>query len=227
MAARLILFDIDGTLAYTHGAGRAATRGAMLEVFGTEAGLAAHKFGGKTDLQTLVELLGPLGYSTETITAQMPAYTLVVERHMRAVIGEFTAQALPGSLALVEALHHRDDVLLGIVTGNVSRIAPLKLTAAGFQMDWFPVGAFGDEALDRNDLPPLALERAATHYQQTITPAQVIIVGDTPADVASARALGAVAVAVPTGFATREQLRASQPDVLLDDLTGFAAALDL
>lgn len=215
---RLVLFDIDGTLLWPKGAGRASTRAAMLEVFGTVGALDDHAFGGKTDWQTLVELLGR---SEEEIGQIMPRYEQVIARHLTTLIGGYAVEACPGALALVHALHRDDTVLLGVVTGNVSTTAPIKLQAAGFNPAWFPVGAYGSEALDRNRLPALALERAVRHYKHSLMPQQVIVVGDTTADIASARALGARAVAVKTGYETPQALAAAGPDELLDDLTTF------
>ena len=221
----LILFDIDGTLLWTKGSGREATRAAMVEIFGTCGALDTHSFGGKTDWQTLVELLEEAGLTSDHIEEQMAAYEVAAARHLTQIIGSYPATPCPGALDLVYALRQRDDVLLGIVTGNTSATAPIKLRAGGFDPDWFPVGAYGSEAMNRDNLPALALERAIRHAGCEITPEQVIVIGDTPADVACARALGAQAVAVLTGFSSREDLLATKPDHLLDDLTGFLAIL--
>ncbi|MFN8452945.1 MAG: hypothetical protein U0521_31095, partial [Anaerolineae bacterium] len=85
---RLILFDIDGTLVWTRGAGRAATEHAMIEVFGSCGALATHKFGGKTDWQTLLDLLHEAGVSYADVERQMPAYNAAMARHLTAVIGK-------------------------------------------------------------------------------------------------------------------------------------------
>lgn len=222
---RLILFDIDGTLLLTGGAGRESTRLAMEEVFGTCGALAAHKFGGKTDWQTLVELLRDAGYRYADVERMMPTYERIVGQHLAAVIDGYDAQAMPGALELVEALRQRDDVALGIVTGNVASTAPIKLRAAGFDSAWFPVGAFGSESLERDNLPALAVARAAEHYRYPFKADEVIVVGDTPADIACARAFGAVAVAVETGFCTPEEIAAAKPDYHLRDLTEFGQVL--
>ncbi len=218
---QLILFDIDGTLLWTKGSGRESTRAAMIEVFGTFGALDSHTFGGKTDWQTLVELLADAGISSGHIEQQMPLYEAAIARHLTQIIGSYPSAPCPGALDVVHHLRQRDDVLLGIVTGNASTTAPIKLRAAGFDPDWFPVGAYGSEAMHRDHLPALALERAIRYSGRTITPEQVIVIGDTPADVACARALGAVAVAVKTGFSSHDELLACQPDHLLDDLTTF------
>jgi phosphoglycolate phosphatase len=227
MHPRLILFDIDGTLVLTKGAGREATRLAMLDVFGTSAGIETHHFGGKTDWQTLVELLTPLGMSYDDVKRAMPDYNRVMGAHLERIIHQYPVNPCTGTLELVDYLHDHDSALLGLVTGNVTNAAPVKLQAAGFKMDHFPVGAYGDEAMSRDDLPILALTRAQRHYGHPIEPDQVLVVGDTPADVQCARALGAVAVGVMTGFATREAMEVAQPDYLLDDLTTFVSVIGL
>ena len=224
--SRLLLFDIDGTLLWTNGAGRESTRLAMLDVFGTDAGLDQHVFGGKTDCQTLLDLLIVHGYSANDIERTLPTFHEAMTRNLERIIGSYDVRACPGAVALIEALRQRDDVMLGLVTGNVGRTAALKLRAAGYDPAWFPIGAYGHEAANRNHLPPLALARAVEHYRCAIQPEQVVVIGDTPADVACARALGAMAIAVGTGFCERADLIACNPDHLIDDLTGFLEILD-
>ncbi|MCB9454182.1 MAG: HAD hydrolase-like protein [Anaerolineaceae bacterium] len=218
---QLILFDIDGTLLWPKGAGRESTRAAMREVFGSEGSLNDHHFGGKTDWFTLAELLRESGHTADDIGRRMPEYEQVIAHHLGNMIGDFPIAPCPGALDLVRELITRNWLLLGLITGNVSTTAPLKLRAAGFDPAWFAVGAYGSESTNRNDLPFLALERAEQLRGHPIAAQSVIIVGDTPADVACARAVGAVSVAVNTGFSSRESLEATQPDYLLDDLTTF------
>ncbi|MBK8021644.1 MAG: HAD family hydrolase [Chloroflexi bacterium] len=224
MTRTLILFDIDGTLLRTRGAGREATRLALLEVFGTEAAVALHHFSGKTDWQTLVELLEVEGYTHDAIRAMIPSYDESVGRHTAAVIHAYEVSACEGALEAVDALRRRSDLMLGIVTGNARSSSPHKLRAAGFDPDWFEVSAYGSEALDRNALTPLALERACEIMGGA--PGAVLVVGDTPMDIACARVIGAVAVAVESGFATREELIVHQPDFLIPNLGEFAPILD-
>ena len=223
----LILFDIDGTLLMGKGIGREATRRAMLDVFGSEGTLTTHQFGGKTDWLTLSEVLAHEGFTVDDIGLHMPRYEQILAEHMAALIAEFEVSALPGALDVVARLMSQDDVLLGIVTGNVATTAPVKLRAAGFDPAWFPIGAFGSEALDRNDLPALAMERAGKHLSLVIESQQVTIIGDTLADIDCARAVGARAVAVSTGFTARDKLAAAMPDYLLDNLTDLLPILAL
>lgn len=221
---RLVLFDIDGTLLVTNGAGRESTRRAMLEIFGTTSSLDTYGFAGQTDWAILVELLGEHGFDESRIADAMTRYEESIALHLQEVIAEATASACPGALDLVQRLTRRDDIIVGIVTGNVSSVAPIKLQAAGYDPAWFVVGAYGNEALSRDELPRMALTRALAHVG-SLHPEEVIVVGDTAADVASARALGAIAVAVATGNTPSAELAATLPDHLLPDLTDFEAAV--
>jgi phosphoglycolate phosphatase-like HAD superfamily hydrolase len=220
----LILFDIDGTLIMTQGAGRASTKFAMMDVFGNANGLDTHHFGGKTDWRTIYELMA---YSHDEVRDFMPKYEAAMGHHLGRIIGDYEVLSCPSSLDLVHELRRRGSPTLGILTGNVSTTAPIKLRAGGFDPAWFPVAAYGSEAMERDDLPALAVERAEKLLNKKIEPQQVVIIGDTPADVACARALGAVAVAVMTGFSSREELAATQPDYLLDDLSQFLGTVML
>jgi phosphoglycolate phosphatase len=222
-AKHLVLFDIDGTLLVSNGAGRAATRAAMLEVFGTQGTLDTHHFGGRTDWSSLVEMLG---WPPDEIGRRMADYEAAAGYHMQAALADYTLAPCAGAMEAVSALRQRDDTLLGIVTGNVSTIASVKLRAAGFDPAWFVAGAYGSEAYSRNDLPPLALDRVLAATGAVLTPGQVTVVGDTQADVESAQALGARSVAVLTGFSTRAALLAARPDVLLDNLAALPGLLD-
>jgi phosphoglycolate phosphatase-like HAD superfamily hydrolase len=198
----------------------------MTDVFGTYGALVGHKFGGKTDWLTLHELLPAAGIAHEEIERRMHDYNVAMGVHLDAIIGQYEVTACPGSLELVEALSKRNDIGLGLVTGNVSSTAPIKLRAAGFDPDIFPVGAYGHEAMERDNLPGFAMARASEHYRYPFTPQDVIVVGDTLADIACARALGAVAVAVATGFEKVEDLQAAKPDYFLRDLTEFGQVLE-
>ena len=222
---RLILFDIDGTLLKTDGAGRRATRLAMEEVFGTASFLDQHNFSGKPDWQTLYELLKDDGYTVESIGEAMPTFEQAMGKHMSAIMPEHTTTVCTGAMETVKSLRDDARYLIGIVTGNTTASAKVKLISGGFEPDWFPIGAFGSESIDRNNLPPLALQRAINYTQYDIQPHEVIIIGDTVMDITCARALGAIAVAVTTGYTKREDLVANNPDYLLDDLTGFSSIL--
>jgi len=218
---KLVLFDIDGTLLISRGIGREAKRRAMQECFGMTGDLDNHVFGGKTDWRIVADLLAPHGFSTAAIGRAMPAYEAVMARHMRAISPGYRADALPHTMELVGALRERGDALVGLVTGNTSKTARIKLEMAGFDPAWFPLGAFGNESADRADLTRLALARAREYAGRAIEGADVLVIGDTPADVQAARAIDAIAVAVCTGYTSRAELLGSAPDFLLADLSDF------
>ncbi len=226
-AKRLILYDIDGTLLRTKGVGRDATKRAMLDVFGTCSTIDMHYFGGKTDWFTLTELLKDHGFDADTIKTHLPAFEQAAARYMQEAfdLNPESVYALPGAVDTVHRTRADEDTLIGIVTGNASVTAPVKLKGAGYDPEWFIANAYGSEAMDRNDLPPLALMRAVECSGWEIYPENVYVIGDTLADIDCARALGAVAVAVLTGSGTREELEAAAPDYLLEDMTALSMIL--
>ena len=218
---RVVLFDIDGTLLISRGIGREAKRRAMQECFGRTGDLDNHVFGGKTDWGILADLLAPHGFSKEDIGREMPSYEAVMARHMRQISSDYRADPVPHAMELVQTLRGRADTLVGLVTGNTSKTAMIKLEMAGFDPDWFRVGAFGNESPDRDDLTRLARQRAQDHLGHSLNGADLIVIGDTPADIQAARAIDAIAVAVCTGYVERERLICSDPDFLLADLSTF------
>lgn len=219
----LILFDIDNTLIYGRGVGRAANELALVELFGTSGALATHQFHGKTDWATLIELMMPLGMVRADIDAMIPVYNMVLGKHFASIIHHYPVEPCPGGLELVTMLSRRDDALLGIVTGNVETVAPLKLKAAGYDPALFPVGAYGNEAHDRSLLPPIALQRAIDYHDGGFR--RVVIIGDTPDDIACARSIESRCIAVATGSFSRAELEACEPDLVLDNLADLDADL--
>jgi phosphoglycolate phosphatase len=220
---RLVLFDIDGTLVTARGAGRAAFNKALIEVFGTvgpaEAGL---DFRGRTDLSILYELMTAAGFGADVIAARTEACFAAYVRELAVVIGDGQrVQILPGVPALVRTLAARDDVVVGLLTGNVQDGARIKLASTGL---WplFRVGAYGSDHADRRLLPAIACERAHALVGHAFPFDRVIIIGDTPLDVDCARACGARAVAVATGFYPYDELEGCGPDLLFKDLGDVA-----
>ena len=217
-APTLILFDIDGTLLSANRSGRAAFELALRELLGLEDSTHRINFAGNTDWQVLVDLLTPLGYSEAEVARLLPDFARILAEKLAQIIDQHRVEALPGTLALVESLARDPRARLGLVTGNVRPSVPVKLRAAGFDPACFPIGAFGDEAANRSELPPLALRRARDYWQVDFAPEQIVVVGDTPNDVICARAVGARALAVLTGALRREVLAAEAPHAILEDL---------
>lgn len=215
---RLILFDIDGTLLHAGGAPRRAFRRALVEHFGTEGAVATDDFSGKTDPQIVYELMTAAGFADDHIGERIAA---VFEHYLAGLAVELASETghrlYPGVEDLLPRLADDPRVLVGLVTGNVEEGARLKLAHFGL-WELFRVGAFGSDDRERDHLPPIAVERARRLTGRAFAGTEVIIVGDTPADVRCARAAGALSVAVATGTPSREILAASAPDILLDSL---------
>lgn len=224
----LVLFDIDGTLLHSGGCGRASTRLAMDEVFGTIGRVDDISFAGKTDWQILREALCPVGVSDATIEAQLDAYMTAVARHLEAIIADFPVRPCAGAPEVVAALRDDPAALVGLLTGNMPSLVPLKLRTAGYDLADFKVSAVGSDGWDRAMLPPLALERARAHAGIDFAPDRIVIIGDTPGDIACAASVGARTIAVATGPYTTGQLRAHSPTHAFEsmaDVDAFLAAI--
>jgi HAD superfamily hydrolase (TIGR01549 family) len=218
----LLLFDIDGTLVRVNGAGRSAVENALSDLVGQALSTEPVSFSGKTDPQIVREVFAANGIDVtdELVDEALSVYAETAS----AVLQDTDVTALPGAVDLVRHLAGQSDVRLGIVTGNVRRMAYRKLDAVDLSHH-FPFGAFGCDHADRNRLPPLALRRAAEHTGQTYEGAQTVVIGDTVHDIECGRVVGARCVGVTTGSASRAELAAHDPDLLLDDLRDTDAFL--
>jgi phosphoglycolate phosphatase-like HAD superfamily hydrolase len=224
---RLILFDIDGTLISTRGAAKRAFERAMLEVYGTTGPIATHDFSGKTDPQIARELLRETGLHDREIDAGMPALWSAYLRDLRIELDspDHSTDVLPGVVDVLAALAERtDDVLVGLLTGNIEPGAALKLTSA--RLDGFRLGAYGSDHEHRDELPAIAVRRAHDLTGVRFKGRDVVVIGDTPNDVHCGRSIGVHAVAVATGRYDAEVLRAVGADAVLADLSDTAAALE-
>jgi phosphoglycolate phosphatase len=223
----LVLFDIDGTLLLAHGAGRRAVHRAMLDVFGV-TGPAQHPFDGKTDPQIVRELGQLAGVSDEQISARMDDAIARYFDYLAADVSAApeTVQLLPGVHPLLDALESRDDVTLGLLTGNIAAGAALKLRAVDIAPERFVVGAYGSDAAHRPALPAIAQARARAHLGRDIDGAQVVIIGDTPHDLTCGRDIGAAAIGVETGRFAAADLLPYDPLAVFADLRDTAAVVD-
>ncbi len=222
---KLVLFDIDGTILLTHNAGRHALEDALGEVLDHTMPTSGVSFSGKTDPQILTEILTAHKLTNHINDGRFEAILEIYQAYLVKSLGE-RAEVLPGVVSLVETLHAKPNVQLALLTGNLEPMAYAKLRAVGLDT-YFPFGAFGSDDADRNRLPPFALQRAANHIGQTFDGHDVIVIGDTPHDIACAESIGARTVAVCTGRFSRDDLAPLQPDVLVDDLTDPKSVLDL
>lgn len=221
----LLLFDIDGTLT-TGGPARSAFGFALEGTFGTAGPIADHDFAGKTDPLIMRELLTAAGHGPGDIEAGLPRFWKRYLAELEARIGSEPVTVLPGVRRLIGALAARDDVLLGLVTGNVEGGARLKLLSAGL---WhhFPVGGFGSDHETRNELPRFALERAAAHWGRALQGSDAVVIGDTPRDVECGKGIGAATVAVATGRFSLSELHATGADRVLSGLADTRAVIDV
>ncbi len=221
----LVLFDIDGTLLHSGGCGRAATRLALQDVFGTTGQLDEVSFAGTTDWQVVLEALVPAGFVAEEIRRDLDRYERAVAGHLAQIIAEFPIRPCAGAPEIVSSLRQDPAVLLGLVTGNMELLVAIKLRAAGYDPRDFKIGAFGSEGWTRPMLPPLALDRARQFAGIDFAPERVVIIGDTPGDIECADSIGARTIAVATGPFSVEQLAAHRPDHVFADLANHDAVL--
>lgn len=215
---KLVLFDVDGTLLTADGAGRRALDRALREVFGTAGPIEGYDFRGGTDAQIVRDLLRLAGVAEDVIAAGEAPLFRRYEQCLEAEVGDGSRVRLyPGVREVVEALAVRDDAIVGLLTGNIEAAARIKLGPTGL---WprFRLGAYGSDHADRTRLPAVAAERARALVGRRFGGRDTVIIGDTPRDIACARAFGATAIAVATGWHSRDDLAAHAPDHLFPDL---------
>lgn len=224
---RLVLFDIDGTLLSSAGIGRTAMRRALGSIFGSP-GNPAYRYDGKTDRQIVRDVMRLEGHSDEYIDSQMEKVMDVYLDGLRenAKSGGFNVQPLEGVVELLDALEPRKDVVLGLLTGNVEPGARTKLIAAGINPDRFRVNAFGSDSEHRPELPAIAQRRASEKLGLDIEGGRMVVIGDTPADIACGRSLGAKAIGVASGHYTVEQLREHDPYAVFPSLANTQQLLE-
>lgn len=227
---KLVLFDIDGTLVLTGGAGIRAMNRACEELVGHTQALANIPVAGRTDRIILTDVVKAAGHSLDDglLEQLRDSYILhlreEIERPGRTQDFESLGArggikaVMPGIRELLTALDERDDVFLGLLTGNFEAGARIKLEHFDL-WHYFRCGAFGDDSADRNDLVPFAVKRAQECGAPRFAPEHILVIGDTPHDIACARATGAVPVAVATGSFTADQLREHGAGIVFQDLS--------
>jgi phosphoglycolate phosphatase-like HAD superfamily hydrolase len=213
---KLFLFDIDGTLLLTGRAGEHALREALKERFGVDDDLAAISFAGSTDGAIVRQMFeaNAIPHTPENVADLLDGYV----HHLALELPRREGKVLPGIVELLEALHRREDCVLGLLTGNIEKGAELKLSHYGV-WDYFEFGAFADDHIDRNRLGPVAHTRAVEKHGISFEPEDVFVLGDTPRDIDCARAAGFVAVAIATGSYGAHALAGHKPDFLFEDLS--------
>ncbi len=228
----LVLFDIDGTILRSGDPTHArAVRLACQEFFGIDATAPIPQevdLSGRTDRRIVVTLLNAYGIPPAESEPRLPELFAFMEDYVAREMGHLRERLLPGIAALLDDLVARD-LALGLVTGNLPRIAESKLSTAGV---WAPfarhdeiIGGFGHASVERDDLPPLALAVAARVLGRPVAGADAVIIGDTPHDITCGKACGARTLAVATGRFGPDALQTYEPDLLLPDLGDTARVL--
>lgn len=213
---RLFLFDIDGTLLLSGGAGEAALEDAMEARFGSRDGLQSITLAGATDAAIARQLLA--FHEVEATMEEIQHFLDLYLESLHRRLPQHPGTLLPGIVELLDLLRATPGAALGLLTGNLRRGAEIKLSHFGV-WDYFEFGAFADDHADRNQLGPFALARAQAHHGLEFSPRQTYILGDTPRDIECGRAIGAWTVAIATGQYSVAELAEHQPDYLLADLS--------
>lgn len=226
--SRVLLFDIDGTLLRSlRGRGyRQAIHRAIEDVFGTAGRIADMRFDGKTDLAILREALEPEGVDADEIRRRLGDW----ENGFVALTHRLTSEAplfacCPGVEDLLGRLEGDAHFDISVLTGNLERMAGVKLAAVGLERHFTLRGAYGSDHEDRNELPAIASLRFAEQTGRVARPNEFVIIGDTPRDIEAARGFGMRCVAVATGHYSVDELAAHEPDALFEDLVETDAVL--
>jgi phosphoglycolate phosphatase-like HAD superfamily hydrolase len=212
---KTFLFDIDGTLLRTGGAGLQAMRTTMRQLFGVES-LARVEVRGRTDRAIVRDLFA--AHCLADSPDNWREFQSVYHAHLPSDLARCAGTLLPGVRDGLTWLSERTDVALGLLTGNSQAAARIKLSH--FELDhWFAFGGFGDRQVCRNEVAQEAIRAAQAHLAERFDRDRVWVIGDTPLDVESGRSIGARTVAVTTGGYLNDELAAANPDFLLTDLT--------
>ena len=211
----LYLFDIDGTLVDTAGAGMAALKEATREVFGHEG--PALDLAGSTDLGVVANIHAhfEIEPTPERIETYFQSYLGRLDWNL--AHGGFPGRVLDGVTALLDQLADDPAATVGLLTGNIAEGAAAKMRHFGLA-GYFGFGAYGCDHADRNRLGAIALERAAVHAGRNFTAAETWVIGDTPKDIACAHAIGARCLAVATGQFSAAALESHGADQVVESL---------
>ena len=220
----LVLWDIDGTLLKGSHVATAAFNHALREVYELQTDPVRIEYGGKTDSQIALEVLGLHEIAEAAALDRLERFHARYVALVQDAYDELCAsvRVLPGVHQVIDALHAAG-AIQSLLTGNLKPTAELKLRAAGLydKLD-LNAGAFGSDHRNRDELVPVARAKAAARYGR---PDQVVVVGDTPRDIACGKAGGARTVAVASGNWSAEELRQHSPDAILADLSNVEAAV--
>jgi len=229
MRPTLVLFDIDGTLVDTGGAGRIGLTASFRAVFGIddiETPVSLVRFGGKTDPTIIAEIARSAGIPAAEVEAR---YTELQHAYLRALRSELATpnplrRVLPGVAPLLSSLAGRPDVFLGLITGNIEEGARVKLDAFGLN-HYFVDGGFSSDHPERGEIARIAHQKLSRRAGFRFPADRVMVIGDTELDVTCAHRNGFRSIAVASGSSSAEELRTANADVVFTDLTETTALL--
>ena len=224
---KLLLFDIDGTLLISKGAGRKAMQAAVRRITKKEdVTIDGVDFSGRTDPHIIRDVFINNGFSADDWEQWIPeALSAYVDAFQDAYAHDQFV-ALPGVHELIHKLHEAPNVQLALLTGNLETTAYLKVQAIGLE-EYFPFGAFASDNADRYQLPRIAVKRALDHTGHNFDGKNVVIIGDTRHDILCGRDINVLSVAVSTGHYSAEDLTVHNPDILLEDLSNAAEFFEM
>lgn len=214
---KAVLFDIDGTILNCNSAGRAALIKATLDVFGTIGRMEKIDFQGKTDPSILKESLSIMGFTEKDIDEKSDLLKEKYFFYLQENVKTYNVTVYPGIKEILSSLAERNDIILGLLTGNFTESAKIKLDSHDLNK-YFKFGVYGDDAPIRNLLPGVAQKRIVELFNLQIDFRDTIIIGDTIYDVRCAKYSGAVSIAVGTGWSKREILENEKPDFYFENL---------
>lgn len=223
---KAVLFDIDGTILNCNSAGRASLIKATIDVFGTIGRMEKVDFQGKTDPLILKESLSIMGFSEKDIEDKSELLKEKYFTYLREFIKTYDVTVYPGIKEILLSLSERKDIMPGLLTGNFTESAKIKLNSHDLNK-FFKFGVYGDDAHTRNLLPEKAQKRIAELFNLNINFKNTIIIGDTIYDVRCAKYSGAVSIAVGTGWSSPEILRNEKPDFYFDDLADIDKFMEI
>lgn len=222
----ICLFDIDGTLLRTGGAGQRAMEWALTDVFGIPDPWGDVPAAGRTDRAITHDLF--THHALTPNSQQWEQFQSVYFGHLKTTLADLDGAILPGVVGLLNHIATRPDVAMGLLTGNFQQAARIKL--GHYAIDHhFSFGGYGDTHPNRDDVARVAFQETCRHLGRDVDPRTVCVIGDTPADIQCARAIGARAIAVATGMYTFDELARTEPDELYHDFSSpdlFLSRLD-
>ncbi|HDL18872.1 MAG TPA: HAD family hydrolase [Bacteroidetes bacterium] len=215
---KIVLFDIDGTLLHSGGAGKNAMMQTFEELFRIKNGFAGISMAGKTD-----PLIIKTAFENHSINPTADIVDQFKKRYFELLaenikLNYAKKKIYPGVSDLLDALAEHPEIIMGLLTGNWQEGARIKLSYFNFDR-YFSFGAFGSDSIDRNELLPIALKRCEIDNRNGWKNRDVVVIGDTPNDVQCAKVHNALALAVATGTYSVDDLYRSGADLALDDLS--------